>query len=135
MNIKFAFALNSENEFADKHFGDSDKFIISEWNGNGFTESVTEKNTFKDDDDEKHHHGDKNKGQQIVKLLKSKDVKVLMSKQFGKNIKIIGQYFIPVITSSADLDHAMQNLPGHISSIAEQLEQKSENFNLVDLRE
>ncbi len=137
MNIKFAFALNSENEFANKHFGDSDKFIISEWNGNGFTEFVTEKNIFKDsdDDEEEHEHGDKKKGQQIVKFLKSKNVKVLMSKQFGKNIKIIGQHFIPVITSSADLDHAMQKLPGHISSITEQLEQKSESFKLVDLRE
>jgi predicted Fe-Mo cluster-binding NifX family protein len=137
MNIKFAFALNSENEFANRHFGDSDKFIISEWTGNGFTEFVTEKNTFKDsdDDDHEHHHGDKKKGQQIIKFLKGKNVKVLMSKQFGKNIKIINQHFIPVITSSADLDHAMQKLPEHISTIVEQLEQEQESYKLVDLRE
>ncbi len=137
MNIKFAFALNNDNEFAKKHFGDSDKFIISEWNGKGFAEFVTEKNIFKDSDNDvgEHHHGDKNKGEQIVRFLKSKNVKVLMSKQFGRNIKIINQHFIPVITSSDDLDHAMQKLPMHISSIEEQLNQTPENFKLVDLRE
>jgi len=136
MNIKFAFALNSDNEFAKKHFGDSDKFIISEWNGKGFTEFITENNSFKDSDDEdgEHHHGDKNKGKLIVRFLKSKGVKVLMSKQFGRNIKIISQHFIPVITSFEDLDHAMQKLPNHIPSIEEQLKQNPESYKLLDLR-
>lgn len=136
MNITFAFALSNNNEFAKKHFGDSDKFIISEWNGKGFTEFRTEKNIFKDNDDEdgKHHHGDKKKGEQIIRFLKSKNVKVLMSRQFGRNIKIINQHFIPAITSSEDLDHAMQKLPEHISSIEEQLKQSPESYNLLDLR-
>jgi len=135
-NIHFAFAVNKHNEFEKKHFGDSDKFVIYEWNGNEFTQSEGEINTFKDDheDEHEHHHGDKKKGKQIIKLLKSKGVKVLVSEQFGRNIKMINQHFIPVITSDNNIEDVLRVLPKFIPRVMEDIKEQPENHKLIDLR-
>ena len=134
MTLRFAFAVNKNNEFEDRHFGDSEQFMIYEWDGNKFSEEETISNKLKEDDDDHHHHGDNKKGKGITKLLKEKGVKVLVSKQFGRNIKIINQKFVPVITASANIDEVQKILPERISAITENIQSKPEHHKLIDLR-
>jgi predicted Fe-Mo cluster-binding NifX family protein len=134
MVLRFAFAVNRNNEFEDRHFGDSEQFSVYEWDGEKFTHLETISNTLKEDDDDHHHHGDNKKGKGITKLLKEKGVKVLVSKQFGRNIKIIDQKFVPVITVSADIDEVQKILPERIPAIMENIQSKPEHHKMVDLR-
>ena len=135
MALRFAFAVNRNNEFEDRHFGDSEQFAVYEWDGEKFSHLETISNTLKEDDDHHHHHhGDNNKGKGITKLLKEKGVKVLVSKQFGRNIKIINQKFVPVIAASANIDEVQKILPQHIPAITENIQSKPEHHKLIDLR-
>ena len=134
MTIRFAFAVNEKNEFEERHFGDSEKFVIYEWDGKEFINIHESVNSFKDDDEDEHQHGDKKKGQQIVRHLTEKGVKVLVSKQFGRNIKIISKPFIPVVTSAINIDKVLKILPGHITGIIKDIESDTENHKLIDLR-
>ncbi len=135
MTTRFAFAVNNNNEFEDRHFGDHDKFVIYEWDSKRFhlVETITNKLKDDDDDDDHHHHGDNKKGKGITKLLKEKGVKVLVSKQFGQNIRIIRQKFVPVITSSGNIEEVQNILPGKMQIIAENMKSQ-DNHNIIDLR-
>lgn len=136
MTIRFAFAVNHNDEFEERHFGDSEKFAIFEWNGKEFINIHESVNSFKDDEEDghEHHHGDKKKGKQIVKHLTAKGVKVLVSKQFGRNIKIISQHFIPVITSAKNINEVLDILPDKIPAIMKDINSTSETHKLIDLR-
>ena len=79
MNLKFAFAVNKENQFDKRYFGDA-----------------------------------------IIKLLKGKDVNVLVSMQFGKNIKMVNEYFIPVIIYSETPEDTVNILNKHLHWIKDE---------------
>ena len=132
-NIIFAFAVNDQDEFEKRHFGDSDKFLIYEWNEENIASIKIEENKFKDLD-ETHIHGSRKKGSAIIKFLKNKGVNALVSKQFGRNIKMINQHFIPVITSTNHVDDVVKLLPAHIKHIANEIQNQPENYKLIDLR-
>ncbi len=134
MTIRFAFAVNHNDEFEERHFGDSEKFAIYEWDGKEFINIHESVNYFKDDEEDEHEHGDKKKGKQIVKHLSAKGVKVLVSKQFGRNIKIISQHFIPVITVAKNIDEVLSLLPDRIPAIMEDINNAPETHKLIDLR-
>ncbi|NPA37788.1 MAG: hypothetical protein GXO47_13165, partial [Chlorobi bacterium] len=102
--------------------------------GEKFLYVETVPNTLKEDDDDHHHHGDNKKGKGITRLLKEKGVKVLVSKQFGRNIKIIDQKFVPVITASANIDEVQKILPERIDAIMDNIQTKPEHHKMVDLR-
>ncbi|OQX72109.1 MAG: hypothetical protein B6D61_15165 [Bacteroidetes bacterium 4484_249] len=103
MDLQFAFAVNNDGQFEKKHFGDADKYLIYKLESNKLVLLVEEPNKFKLLD-EKIEHGSKRKGNAIIEFLKGKKVNVLVSRQFGKNIKLINEHFIPVIISSEKPD-------------------------------
>jgi len=131
--IRLAFAVNGQGGFEKRHFGDSDKFLIYELHEGKVVSVNAEENIFKDID-ETHSHGSKKKGQEIVKFLKNKGVKALVSKQFGRNIKMINQHFVPVITNAENVDEVLIYLPEHLDVIISYITQKPESYKLVDLR-
>jgi len=61
MNIKFAFAVGNSGTFEAKHFGDADKYLIYEWDGQNFYLSTELLNNFKYFDEQQ--HGSKKKGE------------------------------------------------------------------------
>lgn len=133
MKLKFAFAVNSNNKFVKNHFGDSDKFLIYEADSGKLGIHSEEKNIFKDMD-ETNKHGSKKKGLAIVNLLKNKGVNVLVSMQFGKNIKIVNEHFIPVIIYSDQPKQVVDELNHHLYWISDELQSTTSDFKLFTIK-
>lgn len=133
MKIRVAFAVNNINEFEAKHFGDADKYMIYQWQGEQFLYQDELLNQAKDLD-ESNTHGSKLKGNSIISFLKEKEVNVLVSKQFGKNIKMVNKHFIPVVIATDTVHDACQLLIKNLKWLTEDLLKETENYKLFNLR-
>ncbi len=133
MKITFAFALNDSGIFEKRHFGDSDKFAIYTFENNElkFLEDIP--NTFKEMD-EIQQHGSKKKGKAIIALLKEKEVSVLVSKQFGKNIKMVNQHFIPVIISEDEPGQVHDIMLKKIDWFVDELRNRNNDYMLFYIK-
>ena len=87
-SIIYAFAINNNGMFENEHFGEADKFMIYKADSNGFNLISEKVNDFKSED-ENHKHGLKSKGEAISKFFREFKVNALVSRQFGKNIKMV----------------------------------------------
>lgn len=133
MNRIFAFAVNNQSFFEAKHFGDADKYLLYEWDGHDFTLVTELVNSFKNYDGEQ-EHGSKKKGEAIIQLLQKNSVQVLVSKQFGKNIKMVNRFFIPVIIGDETIPEAITKLKNSMKWIEEELSQNTQDFKLFTLK-
>ena len=133
MKITFAFALNNENVFEKKHFGETDKFAIYRFENKelAFVEELP--NTFKWMD-EVHEHGSKKKGNAIISFLKEKGVSVLVSKQFGRNIKMVNQHFVPVIIAEDEPINVIEILQKQMNWFKDELQNRNTNFMLFHIK-
>ncbi len=127
-NIRFAVALNIKGKFDEKHFGDTHKFVIYRIKGNSLVEKEEIINKYRDAD-ESSTHGSASKGESIAILLRDSEAAIVVSKQFGKNIKIIKNYFIPVIIYDEDRDSTLQILYQNINVLADELQNKTSAYN------
>ncbi|NPA44353.1 MAG: hypothetical protein GXO49_02360 [Chlorobi bacterium] len=129
MKLKFAFAVNKNGEFQKKHFGEADKFLIYEYNSERlvFVEEI--ENTKKNIDEET-KHGSMLKGQEIIDYLRSFEVKALVSMQFGKNIKMVDKYFIPIIVSSENVEETVKIIEKNMHWILDEATKKSSDYML-----
>ena len=112
MRLRFAFAVNNENRFVKIHFGDADRYLIYTLESGSMKLSSEEVNKFKSLNEE-HEHGSIRKGNAIIKFLKEKDVNVLVSTQFGKNISLVNKHFIPLKISLEQQDEILDILKKH----------------------
>ena len=133
MNIKFAFAVNSFNQFQKKHFGDADKYLIYESNGSDLQLIEEVENPFKDDEFEK-VHGSAKKGKSIIQFLKDKGVIVLVSKQFGQNLKLVNKHFIPIIIFEDEPDDVLDVISRHWHWIHDELTAEKDNYSLFTIK-
>lgn len=133
MNIKFAFAVNNDGLFQKKHFGDADKYFIYQLKENKIRFKKEIWNNSKKLD-ETIKHGSKKKGHAIISLLKNENINVLVSQQFGKNIKLIKSHFIPVIVSEENPDSIIGTLKKDIKCINEELANKPEEYMLFTIK-
>ena len=134
MNLKFAFALSKNNVFEKKHFGDTDKFVIYEVKSDEIILVKEIDNPFYSIDEEK-EHGSKLKAESIIKYLKEEGVNVLVSMQFGKNIKRINSHFIPIIIYSQETKEVIQVINKHLHWINNELNNsKKEAYSLFTIK-
>lgn len=131
--LRFAFAVNNTGNFEAKHFGDADKYLIYEWGSNELHFIKEEINVYKTLDEEK-EHGSVKKGMAIIELLKTNNVNVLVSRQFGKNIHLVNQHFIPVIVYTEMTDEVLGILHKHIRWINDELLNNKGNFRLFTIK-
>jgi predicted Fe-Mo cluster-binding NifX family protein len=131
--IRFAYAVNHADHFETKHFGEADKYLIYEWGNNEFIFLKEESNRFKNFDEEQ-AHGSQKKGRQIIEFLQKEGVQVLVSRQFGKNIQMVNQDFIPVIVYDETPREVMYVLKKHIKWIQDELENRPEKFKLFTIK-
>lgn len=134
MKIKFALAVNNDGLFQKKHFGDAEKYFIYQLAENKISFEQEVSNSFKNLD-EKIQHGSKKKGHSIIALLKGKEVNVLVSPQFGKNVKLINAHFIPVIVSEEKPDFIIETLFKYISDIKEELKNNSGEYMIFRIKD
>ncbi|WP_195715196.1 NifB/NifX family molybdenum-iron cluster-binding protein [Ancylomarina sp. 16SWW S1-10-2] len=132
-NIKFAFAVNHSNTFESRHFGDADKFLVFEWNGSEMLLQDELINIFKSFD-EAQEHGSQKKGKSIIELLQKNNIQVLVSKQFGLNIKMVNQFFILVVIDKETSDEVLKILSNHIVWIEDELQNNLNDFKLFSIR-
>ncbi len=127
---KFAFALGADNRFLNRHFGDADKFHLYELTPDDKLTFVEEKaNPFKNFD-EHQNHGSAKKGQGIIGFLSGSGVQVLVSKQFGPNIKMIHKHFIPVKISDKDPIEVVALLEKKLRWINDEWNSRDANYHL-----
>ncbi len=130
--MRIAFALSQGGTFDKKHFGDADTYQIYELKDGLFALAHEEANpTTSFEDSEK--HGNKEKAKQIIKFLKNKQVDVLVSKQFGTNIKFIARHFIPVKISKDTPERVKESLLKHQHWIQEEIDNQPEAYKLFVL--
>ncbi|MEA1878830.1 MAG: NifB/NifX family molybdenum-iron cluster-binding protein [Bacteroidota bacterium] len=133
MELKFAFAVNTANRFNKNHFGDADKYLLYEVESNELKLVAEEINIFKQFD-EVQEHGSKKKGNAIIEFLNDKSVNVIVSMQFGKNIKMVNQHFIPIILYEESPEQAIEIINKHLHWIYDELRNKKTNYNLFTIK-
>ena len=129
MNLRFAFAVNNDGDFQKKHFGDADKYIIYEHDSKElvFTDEIININK---DLDETHEHGSKKKGKAVIAYLKKINVKVVVSMQFGKNIRMVDQHFVPIIVENDNTEDVIRIIESDINWINEEAIKDKDNYML-----
>lgn len=133
MGLKFAFALSSEGRFTKKHFGDAEQFLIYEVVDNKLVYVDSIINNFSSFD-EKQEHGSKKKAKAIMGFLKEKDVGVMVSMQFGKNVKRINEYFIPIIIYSEKVQESIDAMNKHMHWILDEWNEKQSDYKLFTIK-
>ena len=133
MNLRFALAVNKENQFVKKHFGDADKYIIYELRDERLEQISEEINQFRSLD-EKHIHGSVKKGNAIIDFLKGKGVNVLVSMRFGKNIKMINEHFVPVQISMKHPGEVINIINRHLYWILDEWVNNESNYKLFTIK-
>lgn len=129
-NIRFAFALNHAGLFNNQHFGEADKFAIYQNNKGKLDFWQDLPNHFKITTPV---HGSTEKGNGIVSLLKENGISILVSQQFGRNIKMVSQHFIPVIISGENPVQVAEILAKNIKWLKDELENRKSNFMLFKI--
>ena len=135
MNIRFAFAVDLENRFVEEHFGDADKFMIYEVADDNIYFVHSEANLFKVYEEDHDHHGDPKKGKRIIKYFTDKRIDVIVAKQFGQNIGIVKNYFLPVIISHDEPVEVKRILSSKLDEVKELLRNKKDSYKPLNGRD
>lgn len=133
MIISFALALNTHGVFEKIHFGDSDKFAIYTEVEHQFVFKEEVINSFKNFDEEQ-LHGSQKKGAAIISVLKERNVNVLVSKQFGRNVKMINKHFVPIVIHEDTPDNVIKILEKHKNWIKDELENRETDHMLFYIK-
>ncbi len=129
MEMRIAFALNKDGEFVKKHFGDADKYHIYHFDNGQLNLLYEEVNPYKSFD-ETVVHGKKKKAAQIIKYLEDKKVKVLVSRQFGKNLRFIANHFVPVKVKEEAPEKVKAILLKHMKWLQDELKNNPEDYKM-----
>jgi len=132
MNLRFAFAVNNNNSFEKKHFGDADKYLIYESKQDRLELVEELVNTFKEFEEGK--HGLQKKGFLISEYLLQSGVNIIVSQQFGKNISEVSKYFIPIVIYFESVDSVINALNDKIMWIQDEMTRKSERYKLFKIK-
>lgn len=130
--LRFAFAVNHNNNFEAAHFGDADKFLVYEFSDGEFCFIEEHENSFKRIDEEA-AHGSKKKGSSIISLLKNGGVNVLVSQQFGLNIQMVNKYFIPVIIRNNSPQEVLTILSDKVQWLFDELDLGTKEYKLFTI--
>jgi predicted Fe-Mo cluster-binding NifX family protein len=125
--ILVAFATDNGKEFMDRHFGDADFYDIYTIDENraDFVKRID--NTV----DEEEVHADPEKAKGVSRLLKKENVKVVVSKIFGPNIKRIKKKFVCIVMDDGSLAESMNRLCKNIRIVMDEWEKGEDRKHLI----
>ena len=97
MKIITAFATDDGKSFINRHFGDANYYFIYEISSSDakFIKKIS--NTTEEDEE---IHADPKKAKGVTKMLKNENVKVVVSKIYGPNIKRIKKKFVCILMNN-----------------------------------
>jgi hypothetical protein len=132
-SVRIAFAVNANNFFEEKHFSKSNTFLIYEWGKKELALTEMKINSFITDDEGPDGILSDNCNS-ITDLLNKLDVKVLVSRKFGKSVQMVNHLFIPVIVNSETPAEVVSILKKHFRWIEEELNSKPDEYKLFTIR-
>ncbi len=133
MILHIAFAVNNDDEFENKHFGSADKYLIYKKDNEHIVFVSEEINQFKLLDEER-KHGSKRKATAIINWLKAKDISIVVSTQFCKNIAMLSEHFIPVKIDLRQTDEIINKIIKHLHWIKDEWENNLSEFNIFIIK-
>jgi len=129
--MKIAFATDNGKSFIDRHFGDSEYYYIYEMNASGIEFVKKIENTTEEDKEEIHADPVKAKG--VTEMLKNEDIKVVIAKIFGPNIKRIKKKFVCILMNDNDISESIIKVQQKFDLILSEWN-KGEDRNHINLR-
>lgn len=130
MDLRFAFAVNNENQFDDCFFGEANKFLIYQV-VSGKLELIDE---IVNDYISESNVNDNNRVGALIKHLIGNDIKAIVSKEFSKNLKFVNQYFIPIIISKESPEEVVKIINGHMHWIKDELNNLQSGYKLFTIK-
>ena len=131
--LVFAFALDENGQFKNSHFGDAIRFGIYHMEDGGLILKDKISNPLKDADE--NEHGSRKKGNSIISFLKDLGVNILVSLQFGPNIKMVNNHFIPVIVADNDTESVIPELKRQAQWFCDEIENQPDSYKVFRIRE
>jgi len=119
---KIVFATDNGKTYIDRHFGDAEHYDIYEISS---TEAKFVKR-INNTTEEEEMHADPKKAKGITGLFKDDDVRVVVSKVFGPNIKRIRKNFVCILMNDEMISESITKIQNNITAIKEEWE-KGEN--------
>jgi predicted Fe-Mo cluster-binding NifX family protein len=129
--MKIAFASDDGKSFIDRHFGDSEYYYIYEMKASGIEFIKKIDNTTEEDDEEIHADPVKAKG--VTEMLKKEDIKVVIAKVFGPNIKRIRKKFVCILMNDTDISESVKKVQQKSDLILSEWN-KGEDRNHINLK-
>ena len=82
----------------------------------------------------RYNPGPLKKGNAIIQFLKEKKVNVIVSMQFGRNIKMVNQHFVPIIIYQDDPADVIEIVNKHLHWINDEWQNKKTDYNLFTIK-
>ena len=131
--MKMAFATDDGKTFMDRHFGDAEYYDVYEIDKDKseFIKRII--NTTEEDDESIHADPIKAKG--VTGLFKKENIKVVVSKVFGPNIKRIKKKFVCVLMNDNSILESIRKIQQSIHIIDNEwsIGEERSHLNLKEL--
>jgi|SRR6056297_1696349 len=126
-----ACATDEGQRLIDRHFGDAGRYDLYELKSDSVTFLRSVVNTAPEEKAHEESHGDPEKAQNIGGLLRPFGVQVLVSGQFGQNLKRVKRSFVPVIVRKFEIAEVLQLLQINFDEIQKQYLRGTEKDHIV----
>ncbi len=132
MALRFSIATNEAGVLEEKHFGEADKFLLYDLDGEELILVGEEENKIKkeagDDFNLKEH------APLIIEFLKEKGINILVSLHFSDHVKQANEYFIPVIVKHKNPEDVVNSIKEHLYWILEEWNKNPSDFSLFTIK-
>ena len=128
MAIKMAFATDDGKTFMDRHFGDAEYYDVYEIDKDKSKFIKKIMNTTEEDDEDIHVDPEKAKG--VAGLFKNENIKVVVSKVFGPNIKRIKKKFVCILMNDSSISESIKSIQNCMNIIYDEWEKGEERKHL-----
>jgi len=124
--MKVAFAMNDENKITESHFGDAQFYEIYEISESQEKFITRIMNTT----EEEEGHADPKKAKGVMSLFKGEDVRLVVSKVFGPNIKRIRKKVVCVLIKKDTISDNIKIIQNNYNLIVTEWEKGEERRHL-----
>jgi len=129
--MKLAIATDDGKSLIDKHFGDTEHYYIYELSSSELKFVRIIVNTTEDRNPNIHAGPKTAKG--VTEMLKSEDIKVVVAKVFGPNIKRIKKKFVCVLMNDIDISESLKKIDQKRALLIKEWE-KGEERDFINLK-